>query len=472
MTDVDFGKWFADCPDVKVDPHIFPANRTVSLIYCVNLCDLQQINETVLPALYRASPELDMRTLPFQMLPYTAPVTATAFAREIFAGMLIVVIGDVQQIYMVPLSKSPNRNIEESAIDISIYGPRDGFVEDYGMNLALIRKRFRSQSLAVEEYLVGKRSATKVGLLYVQDIVNPSFVQKVRSRLSAIDIDSLISAAQLQDLLGGRRFSFFPLFIFSGRPDFAVDCLSRGRFLLLVEGSPLVIIAPANLFLVLKTPEDSHFPFWITSVSRVLRIFGLLISILLPGFWIALTQYNQDQLPFPLLATITQTRIGLPFPASMELFLMLFLLDLFREAGSRLPRSISQTLTVVGGIVIGDAAIRAALISPSLLIVAALSSVANYTLSNQALAGAVSMLRIAIFLASSILGMYGFVLSVIVLIQHLAAQQSFGLPYLTPISPLSVRDAVYGIVAKNWRLLRRRPDFLDTLDSTKEDGRR
>ncbi|MCP1309053.1 spore germination protein [Paenibacillus tyrfis] len=466
-SEASFREWFANCPDVKIDSYSIDANRTVTFVYCEHLCDLQQINETVLTALYKLASGDDVRTVPLQLKPFLSPLTATRAAQAVFGGELLVILGQTHEVFTLNLMNVPKRNPEESVLDVSIRGPRDGFVEDYSVNLALIRKRLRTETLALEEFTLGKRSSTKVGLLYVRDVINPAYVNDVRSRLSQIDLDTLVSPAQLEEWIGEPRFSLFPLFFYTGRPDFVVDSLSRGRFALIVEGGPLAIVAPANLFLIIKSPEDAYFPFWISSMSRILRISGLCISILLPGFWISLAQYNQDQLPFPLLSSITQTRIGLPLPISMELFLMLFLLDLFREAGSRLPKAIGQTLTVVGGIVIGDAAVRAALISPSLLIIASLSSVANYTLSNQALVGGVTIARFIVFLASSFLGMYGFVISIIALVLHLASQQSFGLPYLAPVSPLSVREVITGVLASAWRRLRKRPQILHTQDSTR-----
>lgn len=468
-----FHEWFHDCPDVKIEKQVTDTYGPLLLIYCENLCDLKEISKSLLPALTQRSGQAGVRqALPFVHLPiqpFLQSVSAANIAKHIFVGELIIASLDDRQLFTVNLANIPKRNPEESAIDISIWGPRDGFVEEYGTNLALIRKRFRSASLVLEEFTIGKRSSTKVGLMFVQDVINPDYVSEVRRRLKQICLDTLISPAQLENLIGERKFSFFPHFLYTGRPDFAIDCLSRGRFILIIEGTPSVMIGPANLFLILKTPEDSHFPFWITAISRIIRMIGLLISIFLPGFWIALTHYNQDQLPFPLLATITQTRIGLPLPSAIELFLMLFILDLFREAGSRLPRSVGQTLTVVGGIVIGDAAIRAAVISPILLVIAAISTVANFTLANQSLAGAISLLRLLIFFAGALLGMFGFIISVILLVLHLSGQRSFSLPYLAPFSPLSIRGFLTGVLAASWRHLISRPEMLHPEDSIKKD---
>jgi hypothetical protein len=461
-------EWFNQCPDVVISRH-FLANdlSSVLIMYCENLCDLQQINKILMPVLDKITSIHLFSSIPLKMEPYLQPVTAADVSKAIFSGQLFLFSEMENIIFTVNLANVPKRTPEESSLDVSIRGPRDGFVEDFGMNLALIRNRLRTESLVLKQYTIGKRSATKVGLLYLHDVINPAFIEGIRTRLDKIDVDSLVSGGQLEEYIKEPKFTIFPLVLNSGRPDFVVDCLSRGRFVLVIEGMPTVIVAPVNLFLLLKSAEDAHFPAWIAGVGSMLRIIGILISLLLPGFWISLTVFNQDQLPFPLLATITQTRIGLPLPAGMELFLMMCILELFREAGMRLPRAVGQTLAVVGGIVIGDAAIRAALISPSLIVVAALTSVATSTLSNQALAGAVSYLRFLIFCVSSLLGMYGFILSGIYVILHLTTLNSFGLAYLSPLSPFSMRDFWRGVFSTSWRRIWRRPATLNTQDSTR-----
>ncbi|OXM86963.1 spore germination protein [Paenibacillus rigui] len=461
-------EWFRNTPDVTIQHHSLAGGEPILLLYCSHLCDGQQLYESVIPALHSST----YTPIPFipalHLEPFLEEITAAGLSRAVFSGKVVLFWGAGASAFTLNLSNAPKRSPEESSLDISIRGPRDGFVEDFDTNLALIRKRLRTESLVLEPFTIGTRSATRVGLLYLDDVTNKDTIEVVRSRIQRIHVDTLVSTEQLEEYIKEQGFTFFPTVLYTGRPDFAVDCLSRGRFALIVEGMPAVMIAPATLFLILKSSEDNFFPFWIAGVGRAIRLMGLLISMLLPGFWIALTSFNQDQLPFPLLATITQTRIGLPLPATIEFFMILFILELFREGGNRLPRAIGQTLAVVGGIVIGDAAVRAALISPSLIVIGGLSSIATATISNMALSGGATYLRFLIFFASAILGMYGFILACIYTILHLVTIESFGLPYMSPASPFSKNDLMKGLLSKSWREIDKRPGSLHTQDNTRK----
>ena len=200
-----------------------------------------------------------------------------------------------------------------------------------------------------------------------------------------------------------KNSKLFPKFDYTGRPDYAVQALARGRFIIFVDGVAYAVVTPVNLFLLLKSAEDNEYPIIFSSLERLLRIFGILIGLLLPAFWLALTTYHQNQLPLQLLATVVQAKSGLPLPSSLEMLLMLLMFELFREAGLRLPSVIGGTISVVGGLIIGDAAIRAGVTSPEMIVVIAISTIASFTLVNQSLVTSVSILRVAFIFASAFL---------------------------------------------------------------------
>jgi hypothetical protein len=205
-------------------------------------------------------------------------------------------------------------------------------------------------------------------------------------------------------------------------------------------------------------------------MERVLRFIGLLLAIFLPGFWVSVSAYNLDQIPFPLLATITTARLGLPVSSPMDLFLMLGMFEVFREAGVRLPKAVGQTVAVVGGLIIGDAAIRAGITSPTTLVVTAISTVATFTLINQTLVGSVSLLRIGVLLMSSVFGMYGLIAASLGLLLYLASRESFGVPYLSPLSPPGREDIPQSVLSKPWRRRERRPQYIEPNDPTRTGG--
>lgn len=387
----------------------------------------------------------------------------------LFSGKVILFFPSEYSGYAIDIPELPNRQPEESNTEVAIKGARDAFTEDLSSNVALVRKRLRSASLHNEEWKIGERSQTRVALLYISDVINPKVINEARHRLNGIKVDALITSGQLEEALGDSTLSLFPLIDYIGRPDFVSESLLRGRFIIIVDGSPMALIAPCNLFEQLKTPEDSYFPYHFVIFERILRLLGLLIAIILPGFWIALTCYNMDQLPFLLLATVTVSRFGLPLSAPLELLLMLGMFELFREAGIRLPKAVGQTLAVLGGLIIGDASIRAGLTSPTMLVVSATTAVATFTLVNQTLSGTVSIIRLYVLLWSSLLGMFGFFIGVFSLVAYLSVLESFGLPYLAPLSPLTYKDLMGAFLRKPWAFSKKRPDMLNTIDNTTKE---
>lgn len=466
-----FRSLFRHCADVKMDKYDFgdaESLQTVHLIYCEGLADMQQINEYVLPRLEsmlnhsKPGMEFDKR------LELTPTDQTGDMITRVFSGQLLIYFSKRNAVYALDIASPPHRSPSESSTEISIKGPKDGFVEEVTTNVALIRKRLRTNSLCYEQFMIGRRSNSKVALLYIEDIIQPDIVKEAKNRLQQIDIDVLMGSSQLEKIISDYSLTLFPLLDYSGRPDYVADCLVHGRFAVIVDGAPHAVIGPANLTLLLKSPEDAYFPFYYATLGMFLRLAGLVVSLLLPGFWIALSSYNVEQIPYPLVATIAISRIGLPMNGAIEAFLMISMFELFREAGERLPKAVGQTVAVVGGIVVGDAAIRAGLASTTLLVVAAISVVSSFTLVNQSLVGSVSIIRFFVLICSSVLGMYGFILSTIAIVLYLSRLESFGVPYLAPLSPLTWRDFIAAVIRKPWNKINRRPEMLHTKDSTRK----
>lgn len=270
--------------------------------------------------------------------------------------------------------------------------------------------------------------------------------------------------------MGGIR-SIFPLTDNTERPDFVVDSLLNGRFAVLIEGSPVAVIAPTTLFNQLKSPEDESTPFFIVTFERILRISGLLIACFFPAFYIGLTSFNVEQIPLPLLATIAGTRMGLPMPVTLEAFLMIFMFELFNEAGRRLPRALGQTVSVVGGLIIGDAAIRAGITSPTIIVTVAISVISSYILVNTVLSGATAHIRIGMLLISSILGLFGFMIGLLALLVHLVSLECYGVSYLSPVSPYIPGDFTQAVSMPPSMKRTKRPEALHTQDSTRRRKR-
>ncbi|MED4911157.1 spore germination protein [Brevibacillus centrosporus] len=399
------------------------------------------------------------------------PMLLDASGRDAWITVLVTGEGDLFlffvnefRFYRMHLNCVPKRPPEESSTEISIKGPKDGFTEDITTSVALIRKRIRSHSLHVEEFVIGKRTKTKVALLYFTDIISPKILAEVKTRLTSIVTDGLYSINQLEEALTGSKLKILPLIEYTGRTDFCVNALLAGRFVLVLDGNPMVLVGPAGLSLILKSPEDIHFNYTYISFARVIRIFSLFLSVFLPAVWVALMAFHQDQLPFRIMATIAVSRLGLPFSSQIEMFILLMLLEIFREAGIRLPNAIGQTLTSIGGLIIGDAAIRAGLVSPSVVVVGAITAICSVTLVNQSLSSVSSILRFFFFFLACFLGMYGVILGIVLFVVYMASQRSFGVSYLAPLSPLLLKTVVQSFLRVPWEMLRRRPTSIRTQD--------
>ncbi|MFD0960171.1 spore germination protein [Paenibacillus chungangensis] len=467
--------WFRDSHDVCIHCQHFgtPPDITPALFaYSTGMAQTTTINEVVMPAirkLYEKTSflhkEAIMREadLQWKIMDIIADkVDRRLAASHLFQGSLLFILPTLQTMWIIDVSKQLSRTPEESSTEVSIRGPKDAFVEQLSYNVALIRSHLRTPTLACEQFQLGTRTMTMCALLYISDIANEDTISQVRSKLSSIREEKILTTGNLENSLAPGAFTLFPQTDSTGRPDFAADCLLNGRFVVLLDGNPTALIAPSNLFLLLKSPEDAYFPFLSTNLGRLLRYVGLFLTIFLPGFFIAFTTFHSDQIPFTLLATISMGRVGLPMESALEMFFIMSLMELFREAGVRLPTSIGQTLTVVGGLIIGDASIRAGMVSPLMIVVTAITVVAGATLVNQSLTSTTILLRFVSFLLSAILGMYGFILSMILLVIYLASFESFGVPYLAPAAPLQPKDLLRSLFKLPQKWMKRRPDYLHT----------
>ncbi|WP_313799700.1 spore germination protein [Cytobacillus sp.] len=426
------------------DIYFIPINTDIDIqfFYCIGMIDSVQLNEIFNNLLlnFEHDDNLAYRSHDEDIPPIIQIDNAEEMMNKAFSGFLILYKEGMPYFYGVDLSKLPQRTPEESNTEVSIKGPKDGFTEELHVNISLIRKRIKTFDLYCESFEIGTLTQTKVALLYLKNKINIDTIDEVRKRLENLHTESVLSSGQLEQWISDRTFSLFPLLDYITRPDFAIECLLHGRFIIIVNGSPLALIGPINIFELIKSPEDVHFPFYLVAFQRILRILGLVIAIFLPGFWISLASVNMDQLPFSLLSTVVVSRAGLPFPIGLEAFIILGLFEFLREAGIRMPTVVGQTISIVGGLIIGDAAIRAGLASPTMIVIIAMTAVASYTLVNQSLVGSVSILRILVMSICIFLGIYGLFISALCILVYISRLESFKKAYLEPIASLNFKE--------------------------------
>jgi len=437
LTCDEVSNFFLPYGDVSFIPH--EIDETLRAFFCKGMLDSMQLNEyfnRILLSISKSEPRSHSEMLP----PVQHIKKMDEVVNHLFSGSLIVFQEGQPFFHVFDISKIPQRNPEESNTEVSIKGPKDSFTEEMNINIALIRKRMKSEQLYSESFTLGSLSKTDVSLLYLNDKTNQNLIQEVRKRLTDFSGEGIVSSGQLEQWLSDNSFTLFPLFDYVTRPDYVIESMLRGRFILIVNGSPTVLIGPINIFELIKSPEDVHFPYYFVLFGRFIRLIGLSAAMFLPGFWVSLSSVNIDQLPFALLATVVVSREGLPLPIGLESIFILGLFELLREAGVRMPTFLGQTVSIVGGIIIGDAAIRAGLASPTMIVVIALTAVASYTLVNQSLVGTVSILRVYTLILSIFLGVYGLVIGTFSILIYLSNLESFKIAYLEPIASLRFKE--------------------------------
>lgn len=423
------------CKQHRTDSEAF------ELLYIDSILDLPYLNQNILPKLSECKEttvKLRLQSL-FQVEEVTFN-TLESLVSLLFEGNVIFYLED--SLLSLSAGDLPKRQPEESALETSIRGPKDGFVEDIKTNISLIRRRLNTPSLCLEKFTIGKRSKTKVALMYLEDVINDQVLEEIRHKLNDVELDILTSTYELESSVRDRPFSLFPTMDFTGRPDFIVQTLNQGRFALIVDGNPTVSFAPINLLLQTKSPEDTYINFAYVSLERLIRMIGIMVSGFLPGLWIAFSSFNIEQIPYLLVATISVSRFGLPLSAPIEMFVILFLFELFNEAGVRLPRAIGQTVAVLGGLIVGDAAIRAGLTSPTMLVVAAITYIASFTLVNQSLSSAITIIRFSVIILSTFFGLFGLTLGFILTVFYFSTLSSFGVPYFGSLAPIKWKEIV------------------------------
>lgn len=462
---------FKKCQDVIFDEFQFEQSK-VYIIKCESMINESLLYGIVVPKIEQlfkqAKGELSQSQIEQLSIPDIKQITTKEdLITSVFEGNIILFFENLQLLFSSNIQKKPNRNPEDTNLEAIIKGPRDNFIESLSVNVAIIRKRLPTNSLCVEKMEIGRRTKTSVAILYFDDVANPNILKELKRELSNIDTDIILSGDSLMEFVNKKRW-LVPVTNTTGRPDFAIQSLARGRYVIVVDGSPFVVITPSNIFYLIKSGEDEDTPVIFSSFERILRIFGIFIGITLPAFWLSITTFHQNQMPLQLLATVVISSVGIPFPRVLEMILLIILFEMLREAGVRLPTIFGGTISVIGGLIIGDAAIRAGITSPAMLVIIATTTIASYTIVNQSLVSIVSILRIFFVLASSLFGLFGFFMCCFLFVLYLANLRVFGVPFLNVSADISVSNFLNSYLRLSKYKYKKRPNMLDPQDDTRK----
>jgi spore germination protein KA len=353
------------------------------------------------------------------------------------------------------LKKTVKRNITEPPTSAVLEGPREGFVESVDDNLCLIKKRLLTSDLKVINLIIGKYTKTKVSVMYLSSVANADIVKKITSKLKQIIIDGILDSYYLVEFLEERPNSIFKQVGRTEKPDILVSKLLEGRVAILCDGSPIALTLPFLLIEDLHSPDDYYQKNFRVSFVRVVRLIGVFLAVLLPGFYLAIELYHYKIIPLNLLVTLSNATANLPFGPLLEMLFIIILFEILYEANSRMPRSLGNALSIVGALILGDTAVKAGLISPPAVMIVALSGITIYTVPNQA--GQLSLLRLAFTLAGAMLSLFGIVLLGVFLVFYLTNFNSYGTPYLAPFAPNIANDKKDAVFKASLLKMKKRP---------------
>ncbi len=336
---------------------------------------------------------------------------------------------------LIHISNMEGRQVSEPTAETVLRGPQQSFNENIGTNINLVRQIIRSPSLHIDSLQVGSETRTQVALLYLDDVADPEIVNTIRSRIEALQISSILESGYIESLIQDRIYTPFPTMKNTERPDAIAGGILEGQIAIMVDGSPFVLLAPVTLFQLFHTPEDYYNRFDIASFLRLIRFTAFFISMTLPALYIAVTTFHQEMLPTTLLITLAAQREGIPFPGLVEALLMELTFEVLREAGVRMPRAIGPAISIVGALVLGQAAVDAGIVSAGMVMVVSFTAICNFVIPQLNIAISARLIRFSFMILAGVFGFIGIVSGIITVLIHLAGLESFGMPYMSPIAP-------------------------------------
>ncbi len=359
---------------------------------------------------------------------------------SILSGDTLLFVDGYDKAISVSTKGFPNRGIQSAETEVVVQGSKEAFSEVYRFNTALVRRRIRDTNLKLIQKKVGRKSATDVGIMYLEDIVRPDILNEVLDRIDNIDIDAILDSGYVEQFIEDDWISPFPQTQITERPDKASAAILEGRIVILVDNSPNVLIVPTTLNAFFQASEDYYQRWMIMSFSRVIRYIAGFFAVALPGLYLAIAVYHPSMIPMLLAFKLSTARQDVPFPAFIEVLIMDLAFEFLREAGIRLPGPVGNTMGIVGGLIIGQAAVEAGLVSPIVVICVAVTGISTFVVPHYSLVSGFRIMKYLIMALSSTLGLYGFWLGIIIVLIHLVSLKSFGIPYLFPFSGGDLND--------------------------------
>lgn len=425
-------------------------NREWSL-YCVYLASIvttSQVDEMILKPAFESQSNQEISIHhPISWLIQQIPLVqrkeiskAGEGINELLEGHCLLIPSTGEIFLSYDVAHGEFRSVSEPTSESSVRGSKEGFVEDVTRNVALIRKRLKNENLVFEAMTIGTATKTKVYLTYLDQVASNEIIEEFRRRLKKIQADSILESAYIEEWIQDQTLSPFPQLLSSERPDIIVAKLLEGQVAVMVDGTPNVLMGPITFFQMFSSSEDYYERADIATLTRWLRMVAFLLSIFVPSLYIAVASYHQELLPTSLLISLAAQREEVPFPVFIEAIIMTITFEILREAGLRMPRIAGQSISIVGALVLGQAAVEAGLVSAAMVIVVSLTAISNFASSSYGFGIAQRILQYVFMLLAGFLGFFGIMSGVFFLLIHLVSLRSFGVHYMSPLAPLRLSD--------------------------------
>lgn len=424
---------FKDTPDL-VKRKIKYSFSSVHIYYIETICSSEQVNNFILKNL--TNPNSHRKFKDILAGPNFKEINLNKLEFYLYNGFTVLVYRN--KIYAVETKASLDRSVTSPLVEQDLYGAKDALLENYQKNIGLIKRRLKSSHLKTKEYKLGRFTQTSTGVLYIDNITDMSLVKRIDALLNKIDTDSVIDVGELKQFLTMDKGNVFPPTKLTERPDVIVKALLDGKLVIVMDTSPFAIILPAVLADFINPISDKYLYQRNANNLKILRMICFFLTIFTPAFYIAIITYNQETIPALLLTNFITQNEGIPFPATIETFFMIFICEMLRESDIRFPSNFSSSISILGALILGDAAVSANIVSPIMIIITSLTFISSMIFSNVELSGAIRIWRFIAMIIASFYGLYGVALAFIFFIVSLSSYSSFGLPYTFPVVPFSL----------------------------------
>ncbi|OHR72719.1 spore gernimation protein [Bacillus sp. HMSC76G11] len=439
---------FGKSADLSIRKLNFPKN--LSIIHIEGMVDEQSVNENVVTPIIQYLKEIENLGNTIDIADHLLEVISLTSINlilqwsdlidGILEGKTMILINGNNKAISLGTQKIQSRPISEPTTQTVIKGPKDSFTEDISTNIALVRTRIQNSKLRLERKKIGRITKTSIAIMYIEEIADKKVVKEVMSRLSKIESDGILESNYIEEAIRDNRKTIFPLLQNSERPDVITANLLEGRVAIFIQGTPFVLILPVYLIQFFQSPEDYYENNILSSFLRLMRIGSFLVNLYASSIYLALITHHHGLIPTTLIVSLMAQREKVPFPAIVELLIMELAFEVLREAGVRMPRAIGPAVSIVGALILGQAAVEAGFVSAAIVIIVATSAISSFTIPNTNIVNVARGLRFIIILSSAFIGFYGIILISLCILMHICSLRSFGIPYFAPFAPFRIRD--------------------------------